>query len=116
MGDCLRGSSRSAPQARCATTVFSGSRDRALRARAASRSAPAWPIGLGGVLALAGGGCAPKTIVVVDPYPCPDGSATGCTPGLLNDLVGYWHLTDPAGSTVARDSSGWGNDATIVGI
>ena len=32
--------SRSAPQARCATIVFSGSRDRALRARAASRSAP----------------------------------------------------------------------------
>lgn len=63
-----------------------------------------------------GGGCSPRTILAVDPYPCPDGGANGCTPGLLDDLVGYWRLTDPAGSTVARDSSGWGNDGTLVGI
>jgi hypothetical protein len=36
----MSGASRSAPKARCATIVCSGRRDRALRARAASRSAP----------------------------------------------------------------------------
>jgi len=67
-------------------------------------------------LAVLGGGCSPRTIVVVDPYPCGDGGANGCPPGLLDDLVGYWRLNDPAGSTAARDSSGWGNDGTLVGI
>lgn len=67
-------------------------------------------------LAVLGGGCAPRTIVVVDPYPCGDGGATGCPPGLLDDLVGYWRLNDPAGSTAARDSSGWSNDAALVGL
>ncbi len=61
----------------------------------------------------AGGGCSARTIVVVD---CADGSATGCGPGLLDDLIGYWHLDDPTGSATARDSSGWGNDGTLVGI
>jgi hypothetical protein len=76
--------------------------------RASSRLAAA-------VAALATLGCAPRTIVVVDPS-CTDGGATGCTPGLLDDLVGYWHLDDPPGSTTVRDSSGWGNDGTLVGL
>jgi len=63
--------------------------------------------------AAVGGGCSPRTIVVVD---CADGSGAGCGPALLDDLVGYWHLDDPAGSATARDSSGWGNDGTLVGI
>ncbi len=28
----------------------------------------------------------------------------------------YWRLNDSAGSATARDSSGWGNDGTLVGI
>ncbi len=60
--------------------------------------------------ALSTAACSPRTIVVVD---CADG---GCAPALLDGLVGYWHLDDPAGSATARDSSGWGNDGTLVGI
>jgi len=44
------GTSRSAPQARCATTVFSGSRDPALRAGAASRRG--WVLGIAAAIAL----------------------------------------------------------------
>jgi large repetitive protein len=65
---------------------------------------------------IAGGGCSPRTIVVVDPYPCEDAGAIGCPPALLDDLVGYWHLDDPTGSATARDSSGWGNDGTLAGL
>ena len=35
---------------------------------------------------------------------------------LLRGLVGLWHFDDPVGSTVARDSSGNGNDGTLVGL
>lgn len=74
-------------------------------------------LGLALVLALvAGGGCSPRTLVVVDPFPCEDAGATGCPPALLDDLVGYWHLDDPTGSATARDVSGWGNDGTLVGL
>lgn len=72
------------------------------------------PIALGAVLAFAG--CSSRNLVAVDPYPCPDGEATGCAPGLLDDLVGFWRLNDPADSTIARDWSGWRNDAMLVGI
>ena len=67
-------------------------------------------------LALAGGGCSARTIVAVDPAPCVDGGTVGCTQNLQNDLVGYWRLDDAAGSATARDSSGWGNNGTLVGL
>lgn len=67
-------------------------------------------------LALLGAGCSARTIVAVDPTPCPDGGATGCGPGLLDDLIGYWRLDDAPGSAAARDWSGWANDGTLVGI
>ena len=35
---------------------------------------------------------------------------------LLRGLVGLWHFDDSVGSTVARDSSGNGNDGTLVGL
>jgi hypothetical protein len=66
-------------------------------------------------VALLATGCAGRTIVAVDPYPCADAGANGC-PGLLDDLVGYWHLDDAAGSTVARDRSGQGNDGVLTGL
>lgn len=80
------------------------------------------------------GGCSRNTLVAVDPDPCADGGrAPGCPdpcadggiinmlpgcapPGLLDDLVGYWRLDDGAGSTVARDWSGNGNDGTLVSL
>ena len=70
------------------------------------------------VLAAAlGAGCSARTLQIVDPYPCADGSASACPPpGLLDDLVGYWRLDDPRGSTIARDASGWGNDGTLVDL
>lgn len=38
----------------------------------------------------------------------------GCAPaGLLDDLVGYWRLDDGAGSAVALDSSGRGNQGAL---
>lgn len=81
--------------------------------RGSSRLAVLFAVCLAAVL---GGGCSPRTIVVVDPYPCGDGGANGCPPGLLDDLVGYWRLNDPTGSAVARDSSGWNNDGALVGL
>jgi hypothetical protein len=52
-------------------------------------------------------GCSSRTVVLVDP----------AGPGsLLNDIVGYWQLDDPPGSTVAQDSSGWGNDGTLIDL
>jgi hypothetical protein len=65
---------------------------------------------------LAGAGCSGRTIVAVDPYPCPDAGATGCAPGLLDDLIGYWRLDDGPGRATTRDWSGWGNDGTLVGL
>jgi hypothetical protein len=67
-------------------------------------------------LTVGGAGCSGRTIVAVDPYPCADGGTTNCATGLLDDLIGYWRLNDSAGSATARDSSGWGNDGTLVGI
>jgi hypothetical protein len=61
-------------------------------------------------------GCSNRNLVAVDPYPCGDGDPTGCAPGLLDDLIGFWRLDDPAGSASAHDSSGWRNDGTLVGI
>jgi hypothetical protein len=62
-------------------------------------------------------GCGQKVLTVVGP--CPDGGTrigtAGCAPaGLLDDLVGYWRLDDPSGSTGAHDSSTRGNDGTLV--
>lgn len=74
--------------------------------------------------ALAGAGCSARTIAAVDPYPRAEGGAPdgadgapdGAGSGLLDDLVGFWHLNDPSGSTTARDWSGWSNDGTLVGL
>jgi hypothetical protein len=62
-------------------------------------------------------GCSTTTLVVVDPDPCADGGTVGCVPpALLNDLVGWWRLDEPAGSTVAQDWSGYRNDGTLVDL
>jgi hypothetical protein len=61
-------------------------------------------------------GCSTRNLVAVDPYPCGDGDPTGCAPGLLDDLIGFWRLNDAAGSATARDWSGWRNDGTLSGI
>lgn len=64
-----------------------------------------------------GAACSPRTLVVVDPDPCADGGAVGCTPiGLLDDLVGAWHLDEASGSTVAQDWAARGNDGTLVDL
>lgn len=68
------------------------------------------------VAALAGlGPACSERIVAVDPS-CADGGMTGCAPGLLNELVGYWRLDDAPGSTTAQDGSGWGNTGTLGGL
>ena len=44
-------------------------------------------------------------------------SSDGATPaGLRRGLVGLWHFDDAPGSKLALDSSGNGNDATLVGL
>ena len=72
--------------------------------------------------------CSPRTLALVDLYsdgghppPSIDGtpggtSDTATSTTLLRGLVGLWHLDDAVGSTVARDSSGNGNDGTLVGL
>ncbi|MGB8294954.1 MAG: LamG domain-containing protein [Polyangia bacterium] len=72
--------------------------------------------------------CSPRTLTLVDFFADAglspssiDGSSRettdGATPAsLLRGLVGLWHLDDAVGSTVASDSSGNGNDATLVGL
>jgi hypothetical protein len=60
-------------------------------------------------------GCSGRNLLVVDPYRC-DADPTGCAPGLLDDLIGFWRLNDAPGSGTARDWSGWRNDGTLVGI
>jgi hypothetical protein len=72
-----------------------------------------------GLTLLAGGGCAQKVLTVVDG--CPDGgilSGSGACvpPGLLYDLIGWWHLDDGTGSMIARDSSSRGNDGTLTSL
>jgi Concanavalin A-like lectin/glucanases superfamily len=80
------------------------------------RASSAWATRLC-ALALAAGGCSGTTIVAVDPYPCVDGGATvTCGPGLLDGLIGWWHLNDASGSTTARDWSSWGNTGTLDGL
>jgi len=66
--------------------------------------------------AVAALGCSTRNLVAVDPYPCGDADPTGCAPGLLDDLIGFWRLDDAAGSATARDWSGWRNDGTLVDI
>jgi hypothetical protein len=47
----------------------------------------------------------------------PGEASDGASPAsLLSGLVGLWHLDDPVGSTQAQDSSGNGNDGTLVGL
>jgi hypothetical protein len=81
--------------------------------------------------------CSPRTLTLVDLYSdggpppalidgkpaaapdpaIPDAASDAATPAnLLSGLVGLWHFDDPVGSTLARDSSGNGNDATLVGL
>ena len=77
---------------------------------------------LGALVALAAlvapAGCAPRTLVVVSA--CTDGEVAPCPPSpnvtLLQGLVGFWHLDESAGSTVAVDSSGNGNDGTLMDL
>lgn len=65
---------------------------------------------------MAGAACSTKTIIAVDPFPCSDAGITGCRPGLLDDLIGYWKLNEAPGSLTAHDSSSWGNDGMLVGL
>jgi hypothetical protein len=65
--------------------------------------------------ALALVGCSAQRIVAVDPFPCGDGGPSGCV-GLLDDLIGFWQLDDPAGSSTARDFSLRGNTGMLMGI
>src|SRR6476646_1104667 len=51
--------------------------------------------------------CSPRVLQVVDPTP---------KDTLPVDLVGWWQLDEGAGSLVARDISGQGNDATLFGV
>jgi hypothetical protein len=47
----------------------------------------------------------------------PDVGAPSCpTTGLLSGLVGHWRMDDGAGSTIAVDSSGRGNDGVLHGL
>ncbi len=67
-------------------------------------------------LTVMGAGCSASPFVAVDPFPCVDGSAISCGPGLLNDLIGYWRLDDGAGSATAHDWSSWSNNGTLVDL
>jgi hypothetical protein len=59
--------------------------------------------------------CDARHIVAVDPFPCGDGGVSGCV-GLLDALVGFWRLDDPAGTAVVRDFSGQANDGKLIGL
>ena len=75
-----------------------------------------------GTLCLVAAACSPRLLIAVDPPspdPCSSGSpdAAGCIPtGLLDGLVGYWKLDDGAGSATARDSSGQGNNGSLISV
>ncbi|MES1210566.1 MAG: LamG domain-containing protein [Pseudomonadota bacterium] len=59
--------------------------------------------------------CDARRIVAVEPFPCGDGGISGCV-GLLDALVGFWRLDDPAGASTVRDFSGQANDGTLLGL
>lgn len=73
-------------------------------------------------------GCSPRTLTIVDP--CPDsGAVDGAGVGMVafascplpdttlsRGLVGHWHLDDGAGSSMAHDSSQYGNDGNLVSL
>jgi large repetitive protein len=62
-------------------------------------------------------GCSPRVLVVVGTDPCADGGTVGCVPPALFDgLVGYWHLDEAAGSTIAEDWPGRRNNGTLVDL
>lgn len=76
-----------------------------------------------GTLCLIAAACSPRLLIAVDPPPpmdpCASGSpdAAGCVPpGLLDGLVGYWKVDDGTGSATARDSSGQGNNGSLIGV
>jgi hypothetical protein len=75
-----------------------------------------------GTLCIVAAACSPRLLIAVDPPttdPCASGSpdAAGCVPtGLLDGLVGYWKLDDGIGSATARDSSGQGNNGSLIGV
>jgi hypothetical protein len=78
---------------------------------------------IAGTVCVAAAACSPRLLIAVDPPPLPDpctsGStdAAGCVPtGLLDGLVGYWKLDDGTGSATARDSSGQGNNGSLIGV
>ncbi len=60
-------------------------------------------------------GCDARRVVAVEPFPCGDGGVSGCV-GLLDGLVGFWRLDDPAARATIRDFSGRGNDGTLIGV
>jgi hypothetical protein len=70
------------------------------------------------VVAAALPACSPRVLTVVDP--CGVDGAVPCTgmppDPLLDGLVGWWRFDDGVGSPVARDSSGQGNDGTLVDL
>jgi len=45
-----------------------------------------------------------------------DVGGASCPPALLDGLVGHWRLDEGAGSMIAVDSSGRGNDGTLHGL
>ena len=79
--------------------------------------------GLALAIALLGGvclgpfGCSSTRLIAVDPDSCAGGDGAACvTPGLLDDLVGYWRFDDGTGSASARDGSGRGNNGALFGL
>jgi hypothetical protein len=69
-------------------------------------------------LAVAAGACGGGTLdagrnKAPDTCPSSDAASPACPPTLIDDLVGHWRLDDGAGSTVAVDSSGRGNDGVV---
>jgi len=72
--------------------------------------------------------CAPRTLSLVDfaadtglaPDSSDDGPGdaadAGNPPNLLRGLVGLWHCDDGVGSSTVADSSGNGNDGTLVNL
>ncbi len=59
----------------------------------------------------------PETTVADSPHEAaPESGTVGYAQTVLADgPIGYWRLDEPLGATVAKDSSGHGNDGTYVG-